>query len=118
MDEWFERRPARGQGVIPQRLPTCPILTHYTHGGQGASASGQSTTVQESAMTDHVYKTIELTGSSTTGTDAAIRAAVARAAKTIRHMDWFQVVETRGHIEDGAIAHWQVTVKIGFRMED
>lgn len=69
-------------------------------------------------MTDHVYKTIELTGSSTTGTDAAIRAAVARAAKTIRHMDCFQVVETRGHIEDGAIAHWQVTVKIGFRMED
>jgi dodecin len=73
--------------------------------------SGQSTTVQESAMTDHVYKTIELTGSSTTGTDEAIRAAVARAAKTIRHMDWFQVVETRGHIEEGAIAHWQVTVK-------
>jgi len=69
-------------------------------------------------MTDHVYKTIELTGSSTTGTDEAVRAAVARAAKTLRHMDWFQVVETRGHIENGTIAHWQVTVKIGFRMED
>ncbi len=69
-------------------------------------------------MSDHVYKTIELTGSSTTGTDDAVRVAIARAARTIRHMDWFQVVETRGHIEEGAIAHWQVTVKIGFRMED
>lgn len=69
-------------------------------------------------MADHVYKTIELTGSSITGSDDAIRTAVARAAKTIRHIDWFQVVETRGHIVDGAIAHWQVTLKIGFRMED
>jgi dodecin len=69
-------------------------------------------------MTGHVYKTIELTGSSTIGTDDAIQEAVARAAKTLRHLDWFQVVETRGHIEDQAIAHWQVTVKIGFRMEE
>ncbi len=69
-------------------------------------------------MSEHVYKTIELTGSSTSGTDDAVRAAIARAAKSIRHMDWFQVVETRGHIEEGTIAHWQVTVKVGFRMEE
>ena len=69
-------------------------------------------------MADHVYKTIELTGSSTTGSDDAIRNAIARAAKTVRNIDWFQVVETRGHIADGAIAHWQVTLKVGFRMED
>lgn len=69
-------------------------------------------------MAEHVYKTIELTGSSGTGSDDAIRTAIARAAKTIRHIDWFQVIETRGHIVDGAIAHWQVTLKIGFRMED
>ena len=69
-------------------------------------------------MTDHVYKTIELTGSSTTGSDEAIRTAITRAAKTLRNIDWFQVVETRGHIVDGAIAHWQVTLKVGFRMDD
>jgi dodecin len=69
-------------------------------------------------MADHVYKTIELTGSSTTGSDDAIRTAIARAAKTVRNIDWFQVVETRGHIADGTIAHWQVTLKIGFRTED
>ncbi len=69
-------------------------------------------------MTGHVYKTIELTGSSPTSTDDAVRQAVERAAKTLRHLDWFQVTETRGHIENQAIAHWQVTVKIGFRMDD
>ena len=68
-------------------------------------------------MSDHVYKTLELTGSSTSGTDDAVRNAIARAAKTVRHMDWFQVIETRGHIVDGAVAHWQVTIKIGFRLE-
>ena len=68
-------------------------------------------------MSDHVYKTLELTGSSTSGTDDAVRNAIARAAKTVRHMDWFQVIETRGHIADGAVAHWQVTIKIGFRLE-
>ncbi|WP_018233335.1 dodecin [Thioalkalivibrio thiocyanodenitrificans] len=65
----------------------------------------------------HVYKTLELTGSSTSGSDDAIRTAIERASKTVRNMDWFEVVETRGHIEDGKIAHWQVTLKIGFRLE-
>ena len=66
----------------------------------------------------HVYKTLELTGSSTSGTDDAIRTAIERASKTVRHMDWFEVVETRGHIENGKVAHWQVCIKIGFRLED
>lgn len=65
----------------------------------------------------HVYKTLELTGSSTSGSDDAIHTAIERASKTVRNMDWFEVVETRGHIEDGKIAHWQVTLKIGFRLE-
>ena len=69
-------------------------------------------------MTDHVYKTVELVGSSATGADDAVRAAIAKAAKTLRHLRWFEVVETRGHIEDGQIAHWQVTVKVGFTLED
>ncbi|AHE97742.1 dodecin [Thioalkalivibrio paradoxus] len=69
-------------------------------------------------MSDHVYKMLELTGSSSQSSDDAVRNAIARAAKTVRHMDWFEVVETRGHIVDGGVAHWQVTVKIGFRLED
>jgi flavin-binding protein dodecin len=68
-------------------------------------------------MSNHVYKMVELVGSSTSGTDDAVRNAVERAGKTIRHLDWFEVTETRGHVEDGKIAHWQVKVKIGFRLE-
>ena len=70
------------------------------------------------AMTDHVYKQIELTGSSSVSSDEAVRSAVAKAAKTIRGMRWFQVIETRGHIDDDAVAHWQVTIKVGFTLED
>jgi dodecin len=68
-------------------------------------------------MSEHVYKMIELVGSSTASTDDAIRNAIDAAQQTVRHMDWFEVVETRGHIVDGKIAHFQVTVKVGFRME-
>jgi flavin-binding protein dodecin len=69
-------------------------------------------------MKDHVYKTIELTGSSTESSDDAVRNALARAGKTIRGMRWFQVLECRGHIEGDRIDHWQVTLKVGFTLED
>ena len=69
-------------------------------------------------MSNHVYKTIELVGSSPTGPDDAVRNAVERAAKTVRNLRWFQVTDTRGHIEDGTIAHWQVTLKLGFTLEE
>ena len=69
-------------------------------------------------MSEHVYKTVELVGSSTTSSDDAVRAAVTRAGKTMRNLRWFEVTETRGHVEDGKIAHWQVTVKVGFTLED
>lgn len=69
-------------------------------------------------MTDHVYKHIELTGSSANSSDDAIRNALAKAAKTVHNMRWFQVVETRGHIDKGAVAHWQVTIKIGFSLDE
>jgi dodecin len=69
-------------------------------------------------MAEHVYKTLELVGSSTKGPDEAVRVAITRAAETVRHLRWFEVVETRGQIENGAIAHWQVTVKVGFTLED
>ncbi len=68
-------------------------------------------------MTEHVYKKIELTGSSSDGLQQAIENAIAKASQTIKHMRWFEVVETRGHIEDGKVAHWQVTVKVGFTIE-
>lgn len=66
---------------------------------------------------DHVYKKIEITGSSTKSMEDAIQKAVGKASESIRNMRWFEVVETRGHIEDQQVAHWQVTVKIGFTIE-
>jgi len=69
-------------------------------------------------MSAHTYKLIELVGSSAVGSDDAIRNAIAKAALTVKHMDWFEVVETRGHIVNGQIAHYQVTIKVGFRIED
>ncbi|HEY6206076.1 MAG TPA: dodecin [Chthoniobacterales bacterium] len=68
-------------------------------------------------MADHVYKKIELVGSSPNSVDEAVKNALARAAKTVRNMRWFEVTETRGYIEDGNIAHWQVTLKVGFTLE-
>jgi len=68
-------------------------------------------------MSAHTYKLIELVGSSAVGTDDAIQNAIAKAGQSVRHMDWFEVVETRGHIVDGKVAHYQVTIKVGFRIE-
>jgi dodecin len=68
-------------------------------------------------MSEHIYKKIELVGSSPNGIQAAVENAVSRASQTIRNMRWFEVVETRGHIEDGRVNHWQVTVKVGFTLD-
>lgn len=68
-------------------------------------------------MTEHTYKVVELVGSSARGTDQAIQNAINRASKTLRNLDWFEVVETRGHLVEGKVAHWQVKIKLGFRME-
>ena len=68
-------------------------------------------------MPNHIYKLVELVGSSTVGTDDAIRSAIETAAKTLRQIDWFEVIETRGHVADGKVAHYQVTLKVGFRLE-
>jgi flavin-binding protein dodecin len=69
-------------------------------------------------MSQHIYKTIELVGSSTVGVEDAIQKAIAKAAETVRNLRWFEVTETRGHIEGGRVAHWQITLKIGFTLED
>ena len=68
-------------------------------------------------MTDHVYKSIELTGSSKTGTDDAVRKAIAKASQTIHNIRWFQVTDVRGHVADGQVMHWQVTQKAGFTLD-
>ena len=69
-------------------------------------------------MSEHVYKSVEITGSSSEGVTEAIDRAIAKASETLRHIDWFEVEDIRGHVEDGKVAHYQVTLKIGFRLED
>ena len=68
-------------------------------------------------MSEHVYKTIELVGSSTRSMEDAVQRAIAKAAETVRNLRWFEVVNTRGHIEGSKVAHWQVTLKVGFTLE-
>ena len=68
-------------------------------------------------MSNHVYKTIELTGSSPKGIDDAIANAIGKASKTVHNLRWFQVIDTRGEIEGGKVAHWQVTMKVGFTLD-
>ena len=67
---------------------------------------------------DHIYKTVDLTGSSTVGIEDAIGKAVSRAAQTLHNLRWFEVDEIRGGIENGAIAHWQVSIRVGFTLDD
>ena len=69
-------------------------------------------------MTDRTYRVTEIVGTSPEGIDAAIRNGLRRAAETLRHLDWFEVTQVRGQIEDGEIAHFQVGMKVGFRLED
>ncbi|MEA2280206.1 MAG: dodecin [Solirubrobacteraceae bacterium] len=69
-------------------------------------------------MSDHVYKSVEITGSSPEGVTQAIDRAVTKAAESLRGLDWFELTAVRGQIEDGRVAHYQATVKIGFRLED
>ena len=69
-------------------------------------------------MSDNIYKIIELTGTSQTSIDDAVQKAIARASTTVRNLRWFQVLETRGDIHEGKVAHWQVTLKAGFRLEE
>ncbi|OUR74252.1 hypothetical protein A9Q78_01220 [Methylophaga sp. 41_12_T18] len=69
-------------------------------------------------MTEHTYKHIELTGSSADSSDQAIQNAIAKANETVKNLHWFQVIDTRGYIEEGGVKYWQVTIKVGFRIED
>lgn len=68
-------------------------------------------------MTDHTYRVTEIVGSSHEGVDAAIKNAISRASQTLRHLDWFEITQIRGQIEEGGVQHYQVGLKIGFRLE-
>jgi flavin-binding protein dodecin len=72
---------------------------------------------RSNAMSQRVYKMLELTGSSPTSIEDAVQTAIAKAHETVRHIQWFQVIDTRGHVVDGKIGHWQVTVKLGFTLD-
>jgi flavin-binding protein dodecin len=69
-------------------------------------------------VADHIYRLAEIVGTSPDGVDDAIRNAISRAGRTLRNIDWFEMTEVRGHLVDGQVADWQVTVKIGFRLDD
>lgn len=69
-------------------------------------------------MADHTYRVTEIVGTSPDGIDQAIRNAIGRVSSTLRHVDWFEVTQTRGHTADGEVVHFQVTLKVGFRLED
>ena len=68
-------------------------------------------------MDDHIYKHIHLTGSSTESMERAVRAALAKAKDSVRNINWFKVIESRGHVVDGEVGHWQVTIEVGFRLD-
>ena len=68
-------------------------------------------------MSEHVYKLLELTGSSTVSIEDAVQTAIAKAHQTVRNIQWFTITETRGHVADGKVAHWQVSLKLGFTLE-
>lgn len=68
-------------------------------------------------MSNHIYKLLELTGTSTVSSDDAIARAIAKASESVRNIQWFEVIEQRGHVTEGKVAHWQVTLKVGFTLE-
>jgi dodecin len=88
------------------------------HADSQRQPSGSPATNQGDAMTNHTYRVIEIVGTSPDSVDAAIRNGLARAAETTRGLDWFEVQSVRGHLENGVVAHFQVTLKVGFRLED
>ena len=115
------------KGILASEEAHADDLASFAGGPEGLILFGQAVCrtsfainkrFQESNMSNNVYKTIELTGSSTKGMEDAVSTAIAKASTSVRNIDWFEVIETRGHVENGKVAHWQVTIKVGFRLED
>jgi dodecin len=95
----------------------CTLIRQCTRGAIAYTFLTNLKKKEEEMSEDHVYKQIELTGSSAKSSDDAIRTAIEKASKTLRNLHWFEVTETRGQIEDDKVVHWQVTIKVGLRIE-
>jgi flavin-binding protein dodecin len=95
----------------------CTLIRQCTRGAIAYTFLTNLKKKEEEMSKDHVYKQIELTGSSAKSSDDAIRTAIEKASKTLRNLHWFEVTETRGQIEDDKDVHWQVTIKVGLRIE-
>ena len=111
---------ARDSKVKPTTMGTSNVNTGRDGAIDFASKSkllDRSEEAGEANVDDHIYRVIELVGTSQSGIEDAVKSAVERAHKTIRHLRWFEVTRTSGHIEDGKIRHFQVTLKVGFTME-
>jgi dodecin len=94
-----------------------PLRCSFEWSWRAALGANGTSELREAGMDDHVYRVIQIVGSSEKSIDDAIRMAVARASKTLRELRWFEVVETRGHIDNGNVEHFQVTLKVGFTLE-
>lgn len=112
---------AAGSCAVVARLE---VPKFWTAPGEGTSVAltGRDAApmdlFQGGSMANHTYSISEVVGTSPDGVDAAVRNAISQASKTLRNLDWFEVREIRGHLENGAVADWQVTVKLGFRLEE
>ena len=107
-------------GIIAGTAPAASAAKKAQNCDAGAAAAAPPAAgiLQETSMSNHVYKHIELTGSSTKTIEDAVSGAIAKASMSVRNIHWFEVIETRGHVENGKVAHWQVTIKVGFTLED
>ena len=113
----------RGFSFQQRNQPTCGRRSLNSVGWEKVGLAtfkefGLATGSRENEMPDHVYRIIEIAGSSEKSIEDAVQNAVGRASRTLRQVGWFEVVETRGHIQDGKVAHYQVALKVGFTLED
>jgi flavin-binding protein dodecin len=116
------RRSADADGrslVRPRDRRHHPGLDYAVNGWPGGIVEPSTSAEPEGIdMTDHTYRVIEIVGTSPDGVDAAIRSGLSRAAQTTHNLDWFEVQSVRGYLEEGSVAYYQVTMKVGFRIED
>lgn len=99
------------------KLHICTWSAQYAGAAEDAETTARTAQAEDLMGEDHVYKKIELVGSSTDSVDSAIKNAIARASQSVRQLDWFEVDQIRGHIQDGKVARFQVVLKAGFRLD-
>ena len=113
--------PAHAPEPLPLLLPRIPGTTTSQQRndiGRAGHRPGAGEHREEITMSSNVYKIVEIVGSSPVSIEDAIKTGLARAAKTVRHIGWFEVTDTRGHVADGEVKHFQVTMKVGFTMDE